>query len=277
MWPSVRCIKLRIGIYLLCTNFLSIERRRRRSRICKHKQRAIRSSKNQIDRIRRKIPLSLTTPSLTILWRIGRVVGGRLYWKGLRTGMWLVVFPDPTRDCDNLVFTTEKMKPFWFFWVQFCRAYDSAYDSDFQFSIARKCSYNPDYDSDSDSNSVASENQPLVRALLSSDQVTWTTRNEEACVKWIANGENVRLKPAFFCWVSLTNPLFLFYVLPSVFKTIFTGSQFFICSPNTFFTHGATHLFKSIGGKFEQSFKKRERNNRENGYKSPTYACVFHS
>ena len=95
--------------------------------------------------------------------------------------------------------------------------------------IARKCSYNPDYDSDSDSdsNSVASENPPLVGALLSSDQVTWTTRNEEACVKWIANGENVRLKPAFFCRVSLTNPLFLFYVLPSVFKTIFTGSQFF--------------------------------------------------
>ena len=217
MWPSARCIKLRIGIYLLFTNFLSIKRRhapyrlvlinltadshlrRRRSRICNHKQTAIRSSENQTDRIRRKIPLPLTTLSLTILWRIVRVVGGRLYWKGLRTCMWLVVFSDPTRDCDNLVFTTEKMKPFWFFWVKFCRAYDSSYDSDFQFLIARKCSYNPDYDSDSDSDSdsVASENQPLVRALLSSDQVTWTTRNEEACVKWIANGENLRLKPAF--------------------------------------------------------------------------------
>ena len=148
MWPSARCIKLRIGIYLLCTNFLSIKRRhapyrlvlinltggshlrRRRSGVCNHKQRAIRSSENQTDRIRRKIPLPLTTPSLTILWRIVRVVGGRLYWKGLRTGMWLVVFSDPTRDCDNLVFTTEKMKPFWFFWVQFCRAYDSAYRSE---------------------------------------------------------------------------------------------------------------------------------------------------
>ena len=80
MWPSARCIKLRIGIYLLRTNFLSIKRRhapyrlvlinltadshlrRRRSRICNHKQRAIRSSENQTDRIRRKIPLSLTTP-----------------------------------------------------------------------------------------------------------------------------------------------------------------------------------------------------------------------
>ena len=110
MWPSARCIKLRIGIYLLCTNFLSIKRRhapyrlvlinltggshlrRRRSGVCNHKQRAIRSSENQTDRIRRKIPLPLTTLSLTILWRIVRVVGGRLYWKGLRNGMWLVVF-----------------------------------------------------------------------------------------------------------------------------------------------------------------------------------------
>ena len=35
--------------------------------------------------------------------------------------------------------------------------------------------------------------------------------------------------------------------------------------------------FKSIGGKFEPSSKKRERKNRENGYKSPTCACVFPS
>ena len=32
-----------------------------------------------------------------------------------------------------------------------------------------------------------------AQALLSRDDVTWTTRNEEACVKWIANGENARL------------------------------------------------------------------------------------
>ena len=158
MWPSVRCIKLRIGIYLLCTNFLSIERRRRRSRICKHEQRAIRSSKNQIDRIRRKIPLSLTTPSLTILWRIVRVVGERLCWKGLRTGMWLVVF---FRFCSRLQqpsfhhgknetvlillspILSSLWLRLWFF---------------FQFSLAWKCSYDSDYDSDS--KSVASENLP---------------------------------------------------------------------------------------------------------------------
>ena len=187
MWPSARCIKLRIGIYLLCTNFLSIERRRRRSRICKHEQRAIRSSKNQIDRIRREIPLSLTTPSLTILWRIVKYVGGRLCWKGLGTGMWLVVF---FRFCSRLkkssfhhgknetvlILLSPILSSLWlrlWFW----------------FSVFTRS--NSDYDSDS--NSVASENQPLVGALLSSDQVTWTARNEEACVKWIANGENLRL------------------------------------------------------------------------------------
>ena len=36
--------------------------------------------------------------------------------------------------------------------------YDSAYDSDFRFSLGHKVSYDSDYDSDSDS--VASENQP---------------------------------------------------------------------------------------------------------------------
>ena len=37
--------------------------------------------------------------------------------------------------------------------------YDSAYDSDFRFSLGHKRSYDSDYDSDCDS--VASENQPL--------------------------------------------------------------------------------------------------------------------
>ena len=93
----------------------------------------------------------------------------------------------------------------------------------FCFSIITRS--NSDYDSDS--NSVASENQPLVGALLSSDQVTWTTRNEEACVKWIANGENVRLnipgclkrgKARFlFLESRLLTHFSCFYVPPSVF------------------------------------------------------------
>ena len=45
------------------------------------------------------------------------------------------------------------METFWFFWLWFRRAYDSAYDSDFWFSLGHKRSY--------DSDSVASENQPL--------------------------------------------------------------------------------------------------------------------
>ena len=48
------------------------------------------------------------------------------------------------------------METFWFFRLRFCRAYDSAYDSDFQFLLGPKLSYDSDYDSDS----VASENQP---------------------------------------------------------------------------------------------------------------------
>ena len=47
------------------------------------------------------------------------------------------------------------METFWFFWLRFRRAYDSAYDSDFWFSLGHKRSYDSAYDS------VASENQPL--------------------------------------------------------------------------------------------------------------------
>ena len=47
------------------------------------------------------------------------------------------------------------MKTFWFFRLRFCRAYDSAYDSVFRFSLGHKRFYNSNYDSD------ASENQPL--------------------------------------------------------------------------------------------------------------------
>ena len=71
-----------------------------------------------------------------------------------------------------------------------------------------------------------------------------------------------------------------FMCSPQFSKLFLRALNFFIYSPNTLSPiaqNGATHLFKSIGGKFEQSFNKRERNNRENGYKSPTYACVFHS
>jgi len=43
------------------------------------------------------------------------------------------------------------METFWFFRLLFRRAYDSTYDSDFQFSLGHKRSYVSDYDSDSDS------------------------------------------------------------------------------------------------------------------------------
>ena len=52
------------------------------------------------------------------------------------------------------------METFWSFRLRFRRAYDSAYDSDIRFSLGHKLSYDSDYGSDSDS--VASENQPLI-------------------------------------------------------------------------------------------------------------------
>ena len=50
------------------------------------------------------------------------------------------------------------MKTFCFFRLRFHRAYDSADDSDFLFSLSHKRFYYSAYDSDYDS--VASENQP---------------------------------------------------------------------------------------------------------------------
>ena len=48
------------------------------------------------------------------------------------------------------------METFWFFQLRFRWAYDSAYVSDFQFSLGHNVSYDSDYDSDS----VPSEKQP---------------------------------------------------------------------------------------------------------------------
>ena len=52
------------------------------------------------------------------------------------------------------------METFWFFWLQFRRAYESAYDSNFWFLLGHKRSYDSAYYSGPDS--VASENQPLT-------------------------------------------------------------------------------------------------------------------
>ena len=47
------------------------------------------------------------------------------------------------------------MERLWFFSRRFRQVYDSAYDSDFKFSLGHKRSY------DSDSDTVAREKQPL--------------------------------------------------------------------------------------------------------------------
>jgi len=59
-----------------------------------------------------------------------------------------------------------------FFLLRFRRAYDFAYESDFRFSLGYKRSYHSDHDSDSDS--VASENQPLVRRQCGALSFVWS-------------------------------------------------------------------------------------------------------
>ena len=56
------------------------------------------------------------------------------------------------------------METFWFFQLRFRRAYDSACDSDFRFSLGYKRSYHSDYNYDSDS--VTSESQPIGNKSL---------------------------------------------------------------------------------------------------------------
>ena len=55
------------------------------------------------------------------------------------------------------------MEAFWFFWLRFRQAYDSAYDSVFWFSQGHRHSYDSAYDSDSDS--VVNENLSSVILL----------------------------------------------------------------------------------------------------------------
>ena len=55
------------------------------------------------------------------------------------------------------------MEALWFFWLRFCRAYNSVYDSYFWFSLGYKRSFDSAYESDS--NSFASGNQPLAGVL----------------------------------------------------------------------------------------------------------------
>ena len=62
------------------------------------------------------------------------------------------------------------METIWFFRLRFRQAYDSAYDSDFRFSLCHKLSYDSDYDSDS----VACENQPLRFTVLIDSPDWWS-------------------------------------------------------------------------------------------------------
>ena len=61
------------------------------------------------------------------------------------------------------------MEVFWFFPLQFRQAYNSAYDSKFWLSLGHKLSYKYQFDSDS----IASENQPLVHSVPLWDKREW--------------------------------------------------------------------------------------------------------
>ena len=84
-------------------------------------------------------------------------------------------------------------------------------------------------------------NQVIFVLALDMDNKKWRSMCKMDC-KWrkreakYSRMSKTWQSSLFVCRVSLTNPLFLFYVPPSVFKNIFTGSQFFLSSPNTFFT-----------------------------------------
>ena len=63
------------------------------------------------------------------------------------------------------------METFWFLRLWFSRAFDSANNSDFLFSLGRKRSY------DSDAYSVASENQPLGASFLGIEELHYKGSN----------------------------------------------------------------------------------------------------
>ena len=61
------------------------------------------------------------------------------------------------------------METFWFFWLWFRHAYDSAYDSDFLFSLGHKrWTYNSTYNSES----ITREKQPQVIIKKNSSTIT---------------------------------------------------------------------------------------------------------
>ena len=71
------------------------------------------------------------------------------------------------------------MEPFWFLWLRFREAYDSAYDSELRFSLGRKRSYDSDsdYDCDDDDDITAAcqvasvKETHIFRSLAKQDRV----------------------------------------------------------------------------------------------------------
>ena len=85
------------------------------------------------------------------------------------------------------------MKTFWFFRLRFCRVYDSAYDSDFRFSLGHKRSYSSVYDS------VAGENQPKRPRTMVDDimGMTWWHHQDFDHLAWLPSSL-LKLIPRLF-------------------------------------------------------------------------------
>ena len=146
------------------------------SRSHKQKCRVIWSSENQTDGVGGRTLILLMTPSLTSKSKLHCRVYIGVASRSRRINQWQCSTPDlaiaiswffhfcfrlwqPSFHCiisDGVVNGIGRNGNDWFFRLRFCWAYDSAYDSDFRFSVGHKVSYDSDYDSDS----VASENQP---------------------------------------------------------------------------------------------------------------------
>ena len=145
---------------------------RSQSPSCNQKCRTIRSNENQTNDVRRKCWSCLWLHCLESSehWIVGVLLWAEdLTGRAWELGLWLV--GSSASPCDTptiIVFTyykhrshmqnQKKMKTFWFFQLQFCWAYDSDYNSDFQFSPGQTCSYNYEYNS----NPTANKNQPSL-------------------------------------------------------------------------------------------------------------------
>ena len=85
---------------------------------------------------------------------------------------------------------SEEMETYWFFRLRFRRAYDSAYDSDFLFSLGHKLFYDSDYEFQSYGGIIVSLNP---KAMWKINRKHLSQKNVE-CFSIANNFNNKKLK-----------------------------------------------------------------------------------